>query len=98
MNIVHVKTVKQQYAMTKDIARLFGYKSPARLLKEFRDYADANPSVFAPYKPYIKNEGMDTLYDIICFAYFCENKDLILAGTRSISFKEELPRLRQVYQ
>lgn len=98
MTIFEIKIKTQQFAMTKDIARIFGYKDPAKLLKGFREYSDSNPKAFKPYKPYIKNQGMDTLYDIICFAYYFENKDLLDAGTRSISFKEELPRLREVYQ
>lgn len=98
MEVMTVKTKSQQYAMTKDIAKIFGYKDPAKLLKEYREFADSNPNVFKPYRPYIKNKGMDTLYDIICFAYFFENKDLLKAGTRSIHFKKELPRLKEVYQ
>lgn len=98
MTVVQVKTKAQQYATRKDIARIFCYKDPTRLLKDFRNHADENESKFYPYKPYIKNHGMDTLYDIICFAYYFENKDLLDAGTRSISFKEELPRLKEVYQ
>lgn len=97
METVKVKKMTQKYAFSKDIGRIFNYKDPAKLLKGFREYADANPNAFKPYRPYIKNHGMDTLYDIICFAYYFENKDLLDAGTRSISFKHELPRLKEVY-
>lgn len=41
---------------------------------------------------------MDTLYDILCFAYYFENKDLLESGTRSITFKQDLPRLREAYK
>lgn len=34
---------------------------------------------------------------IIYFDYYFENNDLLEAGTRSIRFKQELPRLREVY-
>ena len=40
---------------------------------------------------------MDTLYNVICFAFYFENKDLLEAGTRSIKFADELPRLKEVY-
>lgn len=98
MHIVTGKVVHQQFAFKKDIGRIFNYKDPTRLLKSFRDYADDNTKAFHPHRPYIKNIGMDTLYNILAFAYFIENKDLLEAGTRSISFKEELPRLKEVYQ
>lgn len=98
MQLVTGVTKRQLYAKRSDIAVVFGYKNPNDLLKRFREYADDNPSVFVPYKPYIKNSGMDTLYNITCFGYFFENKDLLEAGTRSISFKKELPKLKEVYQ
>jgi len=98
MTIIQAVKKSQQLATRKDIAMIFGYKDPTRLLKDFRDYADHHPNAFLPYKPYIKNKGMDSLYDIICFAYYFENRDLLEASTRSISFKEELPRLKEVYQ
>lgn len=98
MTIIQSVRKTQQYASRKEIARIFSYKDPTRLLKDFRDYADSHEKAFYPYKPYLKNSGMDTLYDIICFAYYFENRDLLESGTRSISFKEELPRLKEVYQ
>ncbi|MGE7366070.1 hypothetical protein ACQKKE_05425 [Desemzia incerta] len=98
MEVLQTKIKTQQYAFTKDVGRIFGYKDPVKLLKSFRDYADGHPNVFRPYKPYIKNRGMDTLYDIICFAYYFENRDLLESETRSVSFKNELPRLKEVYQ
>lgn len=98
MTILQVKTKTQQYAMAKDIGRIFGYKDPTKLLRGFREYADSHPIAFGSYKPYIKNKGLDTLYDIVCFAYYFENKDLLEAGTRSVKFERELPRLKEVYQ
>ena len=97
MELIQVKAKSQQYAFTKDIGGIFGYKDPVKLLKSFRDYADSHPNAFHPYKPYVKNQGMDTLYSIICFAYYFENRDLLEAGTRSITFNKELHRLREVY-
>lgn len=97
MQILQAKKINQQYASRKDIAKIFGYKDPTKLLKGFRDLADTNPNMFKPYTPYIKSRGLDTLYNIICFAYYFEFKDLVEAGTRSVSFKEELPRLKEIY-
>lgn len=98
MKVIEAINISQRYAFKKDIGRVFNYKDPAKLLKSFREYAENNANVFHPYKPFIKNAGMDTLYSIICFAYYFENKDLLEAGTRSIRFKDELPRLKEVYQ
>ena len=98
MQLLQAKTKTQQFATPKEIARIFCYKNPSTLLKHFREYAAEHPKAFYPHKPFIKNKGMDTLYDIVAFGYYFENKDLLEAGTRSISFQEELPRLREVYQ
>lgn len=98
--MIVLETVKatQKYAFRKDIAMMFGYKSPERLLKDFRDFADDNPNYFRPIaKPYVKNNGFDTLYNIYAFAFYFENKDLVDAGSRSISFRKELDRLKEVY-
>lgn len=97
MIVLEARKISQQYASRKNIAKIFDYKDPTKLLRGFRDLVDNNPSMFHPYKPYIKNNGLDTLYSIICFAYFFEFKDLLEAGTRSISFKKELPRLKEIY-
>lgn len=98
MEFIQAKVKTQQFASRKEVARIFCYKDPSRLLKDFREYADSHPKAFYPHKPYIKNAGMDTLYDIMSFGFYFENKDLLEADTRSISFKDDLPRLREVYQ
>lgn len=98
MQLVTGVTKTQLYAKRSDVAVIFGYKNPNALLKSFREYADEHANVFLPYKPYIKNSGMDTLYNILCFGYYFENKDLLEAGTRSIHFKQQLPNLKEVYQ
>lgn len=98
MKVLTVLNKTQQYAFKKDIAKIFGYKDPSKLLKGFREYANSSPGAFKPHTPYILNKGMEPLYDIICFAYYFEYKDLLDAGSRSISFKEELPRLREAYK
>lgn len=98
MELLQAKPKVQQYATPKSIGYIFCRKNPSTLLKNFREYAEKHPKTFYPHKPFIKNNGMDTLYDIMAFAFYFENRDLLESGTRSISFKEELPRLRQVYQ
>lgn len=97
MDLLKIRTQAQLWATRREIARIFCYKNPTHLLKGFREYADEHPKAFYPHKPFIKNGGMDTLYDIISFAYYFENRDLLEAGTRSLSFKKDLPRLREVY-
>lgn len=97
MIYVEAEKTTKKYATRKTIAEIFDYKNPTSLLKTFREIADEQPHVFRPYTPYIKNNGMDTLYNIICFAFYFENKDLLEAGTRSIRFSDELPRLKEVY-
>ncbi|MFL2078725.1 hypothetical protein [Marinilactibacillus psychrotolerans] len=98
IQLIQAVTKTQQYATRKDIARIFGYKDPTRFLKSFREYVDEHPKAFYPHKPFIENKGMYTLYDILCFAYYFENKDLLESGTRSITFKQDLPRLREAYK
>ena len=99
MNVQIVHSVKrgQTYALPKDLSIIFGRKSLDKLLKAFREYADGNESKFYPYKPYIKQQGLDTLYNIVSFAFYLENKDLLEAGTRSITFEDERERLEEVY-
>lgn len=98
MIVLETREITQKYALRKDISKIFGYKSPERLLKDFRSFVDENPTYFKPIdKPYVKNNGFDTLYNIYAFAFYFENKDLVDAGSRSISFKKELSRLKEVY-
>lgn len=94
MILMETKKKAQVWASRKNIAEIFGYKNPSDLLKNFREL---DPEIFHPYKPFVKNTGMDTMYSIICFAYYYENRDLIEAGSRSISFEKELPRLKEIY-
>lgn len=99
MEMLTVKKKTQQWAMAKDIGIIFGYKSPTKLLKRFRDFCDKNPNYFYPYKPYDKQSGMDTNYDIICFGFYYENRDLLDAGSRSLKFNsKEIARLKEVYK
>lgn len=97
MQLVEPKPVNQIWAKRKTIAKVFDYKNPSDLLKQFRKYADDHPRVFGKHKAYLKNQGMDTLYNVLAFAFYLENKDLLEAGTRSLRFNDELDRLKEVY-
>lgn len=95
MELLTASKITAKYAQAKTIATIFNYKDCSHLLKRFREFADDNPKYFHPYKPYIKNKGISTMYSIICFAHFLENMDLVEAGRGN--FKEDLPRLKEVY-
>lgn len=97
MIYLEVEKTTKKYASRKTIGEIFDYKDPSKLLRGFRQLADERPSVFKPCVPYIENKGLDRLYNIICFAFYLENKDLLESGTRSIKFSDELPRLKEVY-
>lgn len=97
MNLVAVKTVPQHWARPKEVGRIVGYKDPSKLLKSFREFCEKRPNFFSPHKPFIKNEGMDISYDILCFAFYFENRNLLDAGSRSLNFQKDLIRLKEVY-
>lgn len=97
MPLLATQMKTQVFATRNNIGDIFGRKDPSKLLRGFKKYADENWNKFHPHTPYIKNEGVDTLYNIICFAFYLENKDLLEAGTRSIKFKQEYPRLKEAY-
>lgn len=56
MNLVTSYPKTQQYATRKDISRIFCYKDPTILFKDFREYADLNEQKFFPHKPCIKKD------------------------------------------
>lgn len=97
MNIVKVNFTPQYWAFPKDIALIFGYKSPTKLLRAFRGFCDSRPNYFKPTMPYRELEGHDTVYNVFAFAHYFENKKLLDAGTRSLSFDSDLPRLVEAY-
>lgn len=98
MELVTGTRVSQKYASRKDIATIFGYKNPNALLKTFRETADKHPRLYRPYRPYIKNNGMDNLYNIVCFDFYLSNKDLIEAGTRSMKLADVKDELEEVWR
>lgn len=95
MKVLTVVKTPQYWAFPKDIARITGYKSPTKLLKSFRDFCEARPNYFKPCKP-ILVDG-ETQYNIACFLHYYENRTLLDSGTRSLNFKDDLPRLMEAY-
>ncbi|TLQ49310.1 hypothetical protein FEZ33_01375 [Ruoffia tabacinasalis] len=97
MNIIKATFTPQYWALPKDIALIFGYKSPTKLLTSFRAFCDSRPNYFNPTKPYRELEGTDTIYNVYAFAHYFENRQLLDAGTRSLKFENDLPRLVEAY-
>lgn len=99
MQLVESKPINQVWAYNNDIAEIFNYKSPATMLKQYREFCDRNPSYFKPHKPYLKFQGKTMVYDVFCFAFYFENRDLLEIGSRSmlVSFQEDLERIKEVY-
>lgn len=97
MKVVTASFTPQYWGYPRDIAHIFGYKSPTLLLREFRQFCDKRPNYFKPAKPYIQEEGSDIRYNIFCFAHYFENKGMLDAGTRSLKFEQDLPRLIEAY-
>ena len=56
MQLVQARKVTQKYASRQDIAKIFGYKDPSKLLVSFRGHADDNPDYYKPVQPYIKKQ------------------------------------------
>ena len=97
MKVITARKISQVWAFPKDIAKIFGYKSPTKLLTAFRQFCDERPNFFYPYKPYQETEGVGKIYNVICFAYYFENRQLLDAGTRSLQFEDDLERLKEIY-
>ena len=95
MQLVQTTKVTTKYVQAKGIAEIFSYKHPSRLLQRFKTFADENEGYFHPVKPYIKNQGISTMYNIYAFAHFFEDMDLVEIGRGD--FKEDLKRLKEVY-
>lgn len=67
------------------------------MLRRYRNFCNARPNYFAPRKPYNEHEGSLTVYDVLCFAHYFENRSMLDAGSKSLDFKKDLPRLREAY-
>ena len=79
----------------KDVQWLIGRKKTAtfEFLKEFKNFVEKRPNYFNPVKPIV-----DGQYNCLALMHFYENRNLLNAGSRSLNFKEDLPRLKEVYQ
>lgn len=97
MNILKASFIPQYWALPKDIAHIFGYKSPTKLLSEFRSFCKKRPNYFKPVMPYREIDGTDTIYNVYAFAHYFENRKLLDAGSKSIKFEDDLPRLIEAY-
>lgn len=98
MEVLKVREATPLWAFPKDIAKLFGYKSPTKLLTSFRDFCEKRPNYFNPHTPWVVTEGEGKIYNVICFAHYFEHRFLLDAGTRSLSFEDDLDRLEEVYR
>lgn len=96
MIYLEAEKTTQKYASRQDIAKIFGYKDPSKLLVAFKKHADRNPDYYKPVKPYIKNKGMSPLYNVYAFAHYFQNRDLVEVN-RAAPFKEDLKELKEVY-
>lgn len=94
--IVRVTKLGQLYAFPRDIAVLIGQKSPTRFLKRFRDFCESRPNYFEGQYPYLEMEGSDVTYNIYCFLHWFEHRDLLDAGSRCVSFKKDIKRIREM--
>lgn len=95
--VIRYVEVISPWVSAKDAGKLINQKNPSEWLKRFRDFADDNPHVFKPYKPYTAAGGRDTLYSPIALGYYYEYSDVLEAGTRSIKLADEEERLRKQY-
>ncbi|MGX7091217.1 hypothetical protein [Hutsoniella sourekii] len=95
MNIVKVFKSPSYWLYPGDLGDIISRKQPTKILRAFREFCDNNPHYFYPCKPY-RDEGK-TQYNIYCFLHYFENEGLLEAGTRSLSFEEDLPRLMRAY-
>lgn len=95
MNIVTAIPITQYWAYPADIAVMFGYKYPTKILASFREFCDSRPNYFNPATPYLENG--EKQYNVLCFAHYYEHRKQLDAGSRSVSFQKDLPRLREAY-
>lgn len=99
MEVIKVIPVFQLWMYPKDIQTLIGRKSSSTsvFLKEFRDFCEERPNYFKPVKPIQDDLNSETQYNYFAILHFYENRQMLLAGTRSLNFKDDLPRLKEAY-
>lgn len=85
-------------ARKKDLEALLNYSNLSAILKSFRKFVDENPKYYYPYEGYYKISGKDFVYDILPVYHYKRYQHLLDAGTRSITFKNEVPRLKELME
>lgn len=98
MEIITIKPVSQQWLTASDVGKLIGRKktSTNTFLKSFKDFVDDRPNFFKGVKPIAKHDGSTALYNYWAINCYLENKDLLDARSRSISFKEYIHEKREL--
>lgn len=99
MEIIKVRPAMQLWLYPKDVAKLIGRKVTAtsEFLREFREFCEKRPNYFNPVKPIQQDVDRDKQYNYFALLHFYENRELLMAGTRSLKFKDDLPRLKEAY-
>lgn len=95
--VIRYVEVISPWVSAKDAGKLINQKNPSEWLKRFRDFADDNPHVFKPYKPYTSSSKRDTGYSPVALGFYYEYSDVLEASTRSIKLADEEERLRIQY-
>lgn len=97
MNAIKVKTITPWVIMPKDFKRMINRKNISALLKDFRDFVDRNPNYYYPFQGYIKWNN-ESQYEIFPLIHYYMNKHLLDANTRSIKFKDDLKRVKDMVE
>ncbi|MGX7108325.1 hypothetical protein [Facklamia miroungae] len=99
MEIVKVRPVIQMWLYKKDVEQLIGRKSTSahNFLRDFEKFCRSRPNYFKPVKPFQSDSHSTTQYNYYAIVHFFENRELLMAGTRSINFKNDLERLKEAY-
>lgn len=95
MNVIKASFMPVYWAYPNTISIICGYKHPAKILKSFREFCEKRPNYFSPCRPYHTNG--EPQYNVYCFMHYYENRKLLDSGTRSLKFKDDLPRIIEAY-
>ena len=98
MEIVKVREIHGIYVYAREVKVLIGLKNVSKFLQDFRNFVDENPNYFSPYRGYHHAKGKDTKYDVLPIIWYHENKSFANAGSRTVTFKQDLPRLKKLLE
>lgn len=98
MEAIKIRAMHSPYAYAKDIKQLINQKNVSVFLKDFREFVDENPNYFSPYRGYHYADKKDRLYDIYPILWYHENKSFANAGSRTVNFKDDLGRLKEMVE